>query len=215
MAKIEVSARNGLYEKTLLEASYFPTFAEKKIQFASYSEAACALANERLIPNWQCISGQTFQVPLLNRSTADFRIKDTIVEYHPIILEHEFTNTIAIVGAGDMADARAIAKDRLVAKGHRLGIGGNETDELLLERLRFERATRVTPLHKLSRSPHVAPSRATSSARKERAGSCPYDCATRVLRRAAAPFSGIGRRRKAKGRSTAHDHRTRRGVVHA
>jgi len=92
MAKIEVSERNGLYEKTLLETSLFPNFAEKKIQFASYSEAACALANERLIPNWQCISGQTFQVPLLNRSTADFRIKDTIVEYHPIILEHEFTN---------------------------------------------------------------------------------------------------------------------------
>ncbi len=60
------------------------------IQFASCSEAACALQLEFYSNTWRCKPGETYQVNLGHGRKADFKIGHTIVEYHPIVLKHEF-----------------------------------------------------------------------------------------------------------------------------
>lgn len=61
------------------------------IRFESLSEAACAVQLEWYSKNWQCLPGITYQVPLGSQERkADFRFENTLIEYHPIVLKHEF-----------------------------------------------------------------------------------------------------------------------------
>lgn len=57
--------------------------------FDSRSEAVCAIILERFVPNWSLCRGRTWQIPLPNDCFADFRVGNTILEFHPIDLKHE------------------------------------------------------------------------------------------------------------------------------
>lgn len=56
--------------------------------FQSLSEYACAKLLEKYT-QWRVIDGATFQISV-GKSTFDFRIRDTFIEYHPISLRREF-----------------------------------------------------------------------------------------------------------------------------
>jgi hypothetical protein len=47
------------------------------------------MALEKYVPGWEVVEGKTYQVPIGHLKTADFRVGDAIVEYHPISLMHE------------------------------------------------------------------------------------------------------------------------------
>jgi len=57
--------------------------------FDSRSEAVCAIILEKYIPDWQVKRGRTWQIALPEDKFADFRVGDTIIEFHPIDLKHE------------------------------------------------------------------------------------------------------------------------------
>ena len=61
---------------------------DEPIRFESLSEYACAKLLEEYT-NWRAHTGATFQIPV-GRTVFDFRIEDTLVEYHPISLRREF-----------------------------------------------------------------------------------------------------------------------------
>ena len=67
-----------------------PAF-DKSIVFASKSEAVCAILLEKYC-NWKAVKGVTFQVPV-GRKHLDFVVGNTVVEFHPIVLNREFINT--------------------------------------------------------------------------------------------------------------------------
>ncbi len=78
----------------------------KSVNFGSRSEAALGILAESYIDGWRLDVGKTFQVPIGFNKLADFLIKTAIVEYHPIVLKHEFENSEAkhhffrAIGAG-------------------------------------------------------------------------------------------------------------------
>lgn len=76
---------------TNLESVALPPIP-KEIKFGSRSEAACGLLAERYIPGFQIVPGKTFQIPIGKRQ-IDFRIKNSFVEYRPIIIEREFSSS--------------------------------------------------------------------------------------------------------------------------
>ena len=58
------------------------------VRYASASEAACGELMEKYIPNFKVIPLKTFQIPAFDNmngsvKTIDFRVGDTLVEYHP------------------------------------------------------------------------------------------------------------------------------------
>lgn len=61
--------------------------------FDSRSEAICAIILEQYIPGWRVIPGETWQIPLPLGKLADFRVNDTIIEFHPIDFRREFKNS--------------------------------------------------------------------------------------------------------------------------
>ena len=61
-----------------------------KIAFQSKSEAACAALMQKYIPDWKLELGRSYQVPLAQNRTADFKIGSSIIfEYHPISLHRD------------------------------------------------------------------------------------------------------------------------------
>jgi hypothetical protein len=58
------------------------------IEFDSAAEYACAVMLERHL-NWEAIPAVTFHIPV-GRCIFDFRVNNTLIEYHPISLRHEF-----------------------------------------------------------------------------------------------------------------------------
>lgn len=65
--------------------------------FASRSEAACAVMLERFCSKFRAISGITCQVEIgESGKQIDFKVGDTFVEYHPIMLDRSFINTDAL-----------------------------------------------------------------------------------------------------------------------
>jgi hypothetical protein len=71
------------------------TLQEKYIRFDSKSEFACAMLLEKYVKDWRCKPNQTFQIPVDRNRKIDFRVGDTFLEYHPIVLQREFINAIA------------------------------------------------------------------------------------------------------------------------
>lgn len=58
--------------------------------FDSRSEAVCAIILEQYVPEWRIKRGNTWQIPLPFGKVADFKVNDTIIEFHPIDLKYEF-----------------------------------------------------------------------------------------------------------------------------
>jgi hypothetical protein len=65
-----------------------PRIRTEALAFQSASEYACAKLLEAYC-GWRGYPGTTFQVPL-GRTTFDFRVGSSLVEYHPISLKREF-----------------------------------------------------------------------------------------------------------------------------
>lgn len=66
-----------------------PPVPTEHLIFHSLSEFACAKMLEKYA-RWEAIQGATFQIKIGNTS-FDFLIGNTLVEYHPISLKHEFS----------------------------------------------------------------------------------------------------------------------------
>lgn len=77
------------YTHTPYGSMTLPKIPQEIFKFDSRSEAVCAIILERYVPNWQINTGTTWQIPLPLGKFADFRINNTIVEFHPIDLKHE------------------------------------------------------------------------------------------------------------------------------
>lgn len=63
--------------------------------FDSRSEAVCAMVLEKYVKDWKTKRGENWQVPLAFGKTADFRVANNIIEFHPIELKNEFKDTRA------------------------------------------------------------------------------------------------------------------------
>lgn len=63
--------------------------------FDSRSEAVCAIILEQYIPDWKVKRGSTWQIPLPYGKLADFRVYNTVIEFHPIELYREFKDALA------------------------------------------------------------------------------------------------------------------------
>jgi hypothetical protein len=55
---------------------------------ASRAELSCIKALESYT-GWQMLEGKTYQVPIGHQKTVDFKVKEQLVEFHPIILSRE------------------------------------------------------------------------------------------------------------------------------
>ena len=67
-----------------------------KLQFASKSEMATGLLLERYIPNFELVTGKTFQVPIGLGKHCDFKVGNIFLEYHPVNLHFEFYDKQAL-----------------------------------------------------------------------------------------------------------------------
>lgn len=84
-----------------------PRVPVDQIKFDSASEYACACLLEKYT-SWVAIPGATLQIPI-GRCTFDFLIGNTLVEYHPISLKHEFiTDALSDI----LSAARFVGKDK-------------------------------------------------------------------------------------------------------
>lgn len=61
------------------------------LAFDSIGETVCAQALEKFVHGWRCIEGETFQVPIGHRKFCDFKVENTLIEYHPIALAFEMS----------------------------------------------------------------------------------------------------------------------------
>jgi hypothetical protein len=64
------------------------------LKFDSRSEAALCVLFERYIPGWAPIMGVTFQIPIIDKR-IDFLINNTLVEFHPIMINRELKSSNA------------------------------------------------------------------------------------------------------------------------
>jgi hypothetical protein len=62
------------------------------IRFGSRHEAAVGMILERYIPGFELRMGESLQVPIGFGRTADFRIDNVFLEYHPFNLHQAFCN---------------------------------------------------------------------------------------------------------------------------
>ena len=65
----------------------------KGIKFASKSEVICTKLLEAFVPGWELQVGVTYNVHIGHGKYCDFRINDTLVEYHPIVLALELSKS--------------------------------------------------------------------------------------------------------------------------
>ena len=65
------------------------------LRFDSRSERALCAIFEHYIPNWKPVMGETFQVPIGGNKRIDFLINDTLVEFHPIMINRELKSSEA------------------------------------------------------------------------------------------------------------------------
>lgn len=78
---------------------YRSSFLNKKGIFyrgsriASRAELSCIKALETYT-DWQMVEGKTYQIPIGHKKTVDFKVGDTLVEFHPIILSREMSKGV-------------------------------------------------------------------------------------------------------------------------
>lgn len=87
-----------------------------KLSFGSRSEMALAILFRNYIPKWEAIQGETYQIPLGNHRYADFRINDTLFEYHPIVTQWHMRDKNAY---HMFADAMKKVRDKHLKKNYR------------------------------------------------------------------------------------------------
>lgn len=84
-----------------------PRVPVDQIKFDSASEYACACLLEKYT-NWEAHPGATLQIPI-GRCVFDFKVGNTLIEYHPISLKHEFlTDALSEI----LSVARFVSKDK-------------------------------------------------------------------------------------------------------
>lgn len=84
-----------------------PRVPVDQIKFDSASEYACASLLEKYT-KWEAYPGATLQIPV-GRCVFDFKVGNTLVEYHPISLKHEFlTDALHEI----LSVARFVSKDK-------------------------------------------------------------------------------------------------------
>lgn len=73
----------------------------REASFASKSEAVCAYMLLKYVPGYQLIPGETFQIPVGSKR-IDFKVNGTLIEFHPILIHHEFSSKEAYRNFQDM-----------------------------------------------------------------------------------------------------------------
>ena len=63
----------------------------KGVKFDSKSEIICVKLMEAFVPKWELKVGETYSVHIGHGKYCDFRINDTLIEYHPIVLPRELS----------------------------------------------------------------------------------------------------------------------------
>lgn len=63
-------------------------------RYDSRSEYSLAQIFERHIPHWHPVMGETVQIPILDKR-IDFLIQNTLVEFHPILINRELKDNDA------------------------------------------------------------------------------------------------------------------------
>lgn len=62
------------------------------LKFDSRSEYALCILFERYIPGWIAVTGETFQIPIVDKR-IDFLINNTLLEFHPIMINRELKSS--------------------------------------------------------------------------------------------------------------------------
>jgi hypothetical protein len=85
---VQQDRAKNVIESNVLKGETLPRKPEAPLSFESLSEYACAKLLEKYT-GWKGCEGVSFQIPI-GRAVFDFRVGDTLVEYHPISLRREF-----------------------------------------------------------------------------------------------------------------------------
>ena len=74
----------------------------KDVMFASRGERACAIMLSKYIEGWKPVEGQTVEVRLAFGRSADFKIGNVILEWHPICRrwEHDSEEAYKLIERG-------------------------------------------------------------------------------------------------------------------
>jgi hypothetical protein len=93
-----------------------PLIPEQPLRFASRSEYACGAMLEKYVANFELKNGATFQVGVGYNKTIDFYVNNVFIEYHPIVLQHEFDNRTALRKFfGALQQVKPHAKETIIA----------------------------------------------------------------------------------------------------
>ena len=85
---VQQNRAENVTESDVLKGETLPRKPQAPLAFQSLSEYACAKLLEKYT-GWKGYEGVSFQIPI-GRAVFDFRVGDTLVEYHPISLRREF-----------------------------------------------------------------------------------------------------------------------------
>lgn len=72
-----------------------PKLPYDKSMYASASEQKCGEALQKYIRGWKPMHGVTIQVDIGNHRSVDFRVGNTLIEFHPICLWREMESITA------------------------------------------------------------------------------------------------------------------------
>lgn len=72
-----------------LERLHLPKLKYDTRLYASASEAKCSEALQKYIPGWMPVWGKTIQIDIGNHRAVDFKVGNTLVEFHPICIWRE------------------------------------------------------------------------------------------------------------------------------
>lgn len=100
----KVHTKNVREQKTpqLKQSLLFPDLGNLKPPpykhdlYESASEERCSRFLQKYVSGWRPIRGVTVQVPIDNDRAVDFRVKDTLVEFHPIMPWKEMRSVDAL-----------------------------------------------------------------------------------------------------------------------
>jgi len=107
-----------------LEKLSFPRSLSPKYDsglYQSYAEYKISIYLQRHVSGWRPITGKTIQIDISNRKTVDFRVRDTLVEFHPVVVNRELRSTFAMVKLAELGQSldksqKALLKDALEAE---------------------------------------------------------------------------------------------------
>jgi hypothetical protein len=110
--------------------------------YHSYAEHKISIYLQKHVSGWRPIPGKTIQIDISNRKFVDFRVRDTLVEFHPVIVNRELRSTFAMTKLAELGKSldkteRALLKEALEAelfsqyeKKRRLALEACKTKEI-------------------------------------------------------------------------------------